>query len=633
MVVDFQGFLFELIARIGGKVEKVSILLARPQFTRKDKKDGIAMQRVYSLALVLLLAGCEGSDSPAPETSASTVAMTFAEVLDAYHEDGMKLNPISATFYGDNRYNDQFANFLSEEHRQKTQAYYSTYLEKVRQFADGELSDSEKLSKDILIWDATVALEGLAFRQDLFPIDQMWTDNLVMGQFASGQSAQPFATVQDYNHWLSRVDDYLEWLATAQGKMQEGMRLGYVLPKALVVKIIPQIEVLASTPLQDHLYYSPIKSLPESLSAAERKTLTDAYTAMIDDKIIPAHAELTKFLRNEYLNAARDSSGIQGIPNGDAYYAHQIKRYTTTNMTADEIHQLGLSEVARIRQEMEAVKAEVGYEGDLTDFFDYVRTKPELMPFTEPQQVIDNFYAIYQRMQPKVAELFNKKPTMPFEIRRTEAFREQSASAEYNVGAFDGSRPGIFYVPIPEVSKYNTFSDESLFLHEAIPGHHYQFALAMENTELPRFRKILYYSGYGEGWALYTESLGKELGLYTDPYQYFGMLSAEMHRAIRLVVDTGLHSKGWTCEQAIEYSLANEAESEAGIIAEIERYMANPGQALAYKIGQLKIRELRQRAQEKLGEQFNIGEFHDQVLESGTLPLAILERKIDSWIE
>jgi uncharacterized protein (DUF885 family) len=302
-------------------------------------------------------------------------------------------------------------------------------------------------------------------------------------------------------------------------------------------------------------------------------------------------------------------------------------------MTADEIHQLGLTEVARISSEMEKIKQQVGYEGDLKSFFSHVRNKKELMPFKEPQEVIDNFNAIYEAMKPQLLQLFDTKPKTAFEVRRTEAFRENSASAEYNPGSLDGTRPGIFYTPIPDATKYNVYSDESLFLHEAIPGHHYQISLTQESTVLPEFRKMLWYSGYGEGWALYSESLGKELGLYTDPYQYFGMLGAEMHRAIRLVVDTGIHSKGWTREQAIQYSLENEAESEAGIISEIERYMANPGQALSYKIGQLKIQELRQRAETTLGTDFDIREFHNQILETGCVPLALLEDKINKWIE
>jgi uncharacterized protein (DUF885 family) len=299
--------------------------------------------------------------------------------------------------------------------------------------------------------------------------------------------------------------------------------------------------------------------MPDIFSEAERKELTQKFTDMVTNKVIPAYKSIHNFMQNEYMEAGRESSGIAEIPNGKAYYDHQIKLYTTTDMTAEKIHQLGLTEVARISEEMEKVKAETGFEGDLKSFFNYVRNKPELMPFKDPKEVIDNFNAIYKRMEPKIELLFDLKPKTAFEVRRTEAFREHSASAEYNPGSIDGTRPGIFYVPIPEVTKYNTYSDESLFLHEAIPGHHYQISLTQENEELPKFRKTLWYSGYGEGWALYSESLGKELGLYTDPYQYFGMLGAEMHRAIRLVVDTGLHSKGWTREEAIQYSLDNEA--------------------------------------------------------------------------
>jgi uncharacterized protein (DUF885 family) len=311
----------------------------------------------------------------------------------------------------------------------------------------------------------------------------------------------------------------------------------------------------------------------------------------------------------------------------------QIKAFTTTEMTADEVFELGQREVKRILGEMEKVKEQVGFEGRLREFFDHVRTRRELMPFRDPEQVIGHFNAIHARMKPRVEKLFDLAPKTAFEVRRTEAFREASASAEYMPGSLDGSRPGIFYVPIPKVEEYNICSDESLFLHEAIPGHHYQIALQREDKTLPEFRRIAWYSAYGEGWALYCESLGKELGLYQDPYQYFGMLSAEMHRAIRLVVDPGLHAKGWTREQAIAFSLEHEAEPEGSVVAEIERYMAWPGQALSYKVGQLKIRELRARAEEELGRDFDIREFHTQVLETGCVPLKVLEGKIARWIE
>ncbi len=592
--------------------------------------------KLYSILFglgMLLLASCKTDGAnQVSEEGENNASIAFEEMLDDYYEEDLKLNPLKATMAGDNRYNNHFPNSLSDEHQSALKAYFSKYLEEAKSFKNEDLKDGEQLSKAILLWECEINLARLNYREDLRPIDQMWSVNLMVGQLASGASAQPFNTVEDYNNWLERLDGYLEWMATAEDKMRAGIELGYVLPKSLIKKVLPQLEALTVEDLDQHLFYSPIKDFPDGFSDVDRESLKAAFGSMISDKIIPAYKSLYDFMSTEYLAAGRTSSGISDIPNGKEYYKHQIKTYTTTNMTADEIHQLGLDEVARISAEMEKVKEEVGFEGDLKSFFDFVRTNKELMPFTEPQQVLDNFNAIHERMKPQLTKLFDLKPKTPFEVRRTEAFREKSASAEYNPGSLDGTRPGIFYTPIPDATKYNTYSDESLFLHEAIPGHHYQISLTQENEEMPKFRKTLWYSGYGEGWALYTESLGKELGLYTDPYQYFGMLGAEMHRAIRLVVDTGIHSKGWSREKAIEYSLENEAESEASIISEIERYMANPGQALSYKIGQLKIRELRNRSQEALGEAFDIRKFHNQVLETGCVPLALLENKIDNWI-
>ena len=567
-----------------------------------------------------------------PRVVGSSASERFAALLDIFYENELALHPINATYEGDNRYNDQFVNALSPDVEQKLKAHYTKYLAALEGFDGEALSDSERMSKAVLEWELDLNLAALQFDAKLTPIDQMWTLNLTMGQLASGASAQPFKTVADYDAWLARVDGYLEWLESAETRMREGMEKGYVLPKPLIVKVIPQLEAMATENVEAHLFFAPAKKMPADLPEDERQRLLEAYRHMVANKVAPAYKKLTAFMQDEYLPAGRDSSGIDAVPGGDAYYRHQIKRYTTTEMTADEIHQLGLAEVARIRAEMEQVKQEVGFDGDLRDFFDYVRDNPALMPYTDPEQVIAHYNEIHQRMQPQIEKLFDLKPKTPFEVRRTEAFREKSASAEYSPGSLDGTRPGIFYTPIPDVSKYNVYDSESLFLHEAIPGHHYQISLTQENEALPKFRKTLWYSGYGEGWALYTESLGKELGLYTDPYQYFGMLSAEIHRAIRLVVDTGLHTKGWTREQAIEYSLANEAESAASIEREIERYMANPGQALAYKIGQLKIRELRTLAEQQLGDRFEIAQFHNQVLETGCVPLALLEQKIKRWI-
>ncbi len=581
--------------------------------------------------IALLILSCK-NEVTTPEEKETSSIISFEEMLDNYYEEGLQLNPLNATMAGDNRYNDQFPDVLSPEQKAKTKAYYESYKASLTNYPDENLSASEQLSKAVLQWDCDVNLELLRYKKDLMPIDQMWSPHLMFGQLASGAGAQPFKTIEDYKNWQKRVDNYLVWLSSAEKNMRQGMKEGYVLPKSLIKKVVPQMESLAQTDVQSHLFYTPITNLPEGFSEDDKKAITTRYTAMIKDKVIPAYSKMADFMKNEYMTAGRDSSGFSDLPNGSSYYDFAIKYFTTTTMSADEIHNLGLSEVARIRAEMEKIKEQVGFKGNLKAFFDYVRNSKELMPFSTPEEIIANFNKMHATMKPKVDELFSLQPKTPFEVRRTEAFREKSASAEYNPGSLDGTRPGIFYTPIPNASSYNVYSDESLFLHEAIPGHHFQISLTQESKELPQFRKTLWYSAYGEGWALYTESLGTELGLYTDPYQLFGMLGAEMHRAVRLVVDTGIHTKGWSREKAIAYCLDNEAESEAGITSEIERYMANPGQALSYKIGQLKIRELRAKATKVLGDKFDIREFHKEVLETGCIPLALLENKIDKWI-
>jgi len=555
------------------------------------------------------------------------------QVFENYYQESLRLYPLNATSQGDKRYNDFLPDNLTDKFKNEEKIFYLNFRNRLNEFDNSNLSKDDVLSKKVLLWECETNLERLNFKEQYTPINQMWTLQLNIGQYAAGLSAQPFKTVKDYNDWLSRLDDYIIWLSSAEDRMKEGIVNGYVLPKSLIIKVIPQLKTIINTNLDENLFYSPIRQFPSDFSEDEKSVLTNKYKKTVLNKIIPAYQKLYDFMKNEYLENGRDSSGINVYVDGSDYYNYSIKLYTTTEMSADEIHQLGLNEVARISSEMEIVKSKVGFKGDLKSFFNHVRYLDELIPFQKPSEVIDNFNKIHKEMTPQVNSLFGLQPKTPFEVRRTEAFREASASAEYNPGSLDGTRPGIFYVPIPNIKEYNYYSDEDLFLHEAIPGHHFQISLQQENTSLPSFRKSLWYSAYGEGWALYSESLGKELGLYKDPYQYFGMLSAEMHRAIRLVVDTGIHTKGWSREKAIQYSLDNEAESEASITSEIERYMANPGQALSYKIGQLKIRELRSRAENKLGDNFDIKIFHERILESGCIPLKLLEEKIDNWIE
>jgi uncharacterized protein (DUF885 family) len=575
---------------------------------------------LIALLVSLLLVNCKSKE---PD---------FSAVTKSYFDDKNALDPLGATQSGQNEYNDQLQFEMTNSYRESQLAFFDKYETKLSLVEENMLSEEEKNSYEIIKWEVEVGKQLLKQPANLIPVHQFWGTHLTMGQYAGGTSAQPFKTEKDYTNFLKRMDKFSIWIDSAMVYMKRGVEKGAVLPKALTEKLIPQFAEMATPNIEDNLYYSSIKLMPATFSDEVKKDLTAKYTATINEKLIPKFNKMAEFLENEYLPASRATSGIGSLAFGKELYAAYVKQWTTTEMNPEEIHALGLKEVARINSEMEKVKTQVGFKGTLKDFFDYVRNKPELKPFKTPEEVIANFERIHSIIKPNVDKLFSLQPKTKFEIRRTETFREKTASAEYNQGAADGSRPGVFYVPIPDAKEYNTYGDEDLFLHEAIPGHHFQISLQQENASLPDFRKYNWFGAYGEGWALYTESLGEELGLYKDPYQYFGMLGNEMHRAVRLVVDTGLHSKGWTREQAIKFSMDNEAESEAGITTEIERYMAIPGQALSYKIGQLKIMELRTRAQAKMGDKFDIKKFHEKVLESGVMPLALLEKKIDAWI-
>lgn len=560
-------------------------------------------------------------------------AENFKAITENYFKEKNELSPLDATFNGQNQYNDQFVFEMTDSYRKKQAAFFDKYENELAAIDENSLTPEEKISYEIIKWEASVGKDLLKQDSNLIPIHQFSGTHLTMGQFASGESAQPFKTEKDYRNFLKRMNAYSVWIDSAMVYMKKGIKKGVVLPKALTEKVIPQFEEMVTPKVEDNLFYTTIKAFPKDFTAAQKEALTKEYTATISEKLIPQFKKMTKFLKTDYLPASKATSGIGSLPKGNELYKVLVKQWTTTDMTPEAIHELGLKEVAALRTEMEKVKEEVGYKGDLKSFLNDVRDKKELRPFKKPEEVLANFEKIYQTIKPNVDKLFALQPKTPFQIKRTEAFREKTASAEYVQGSADGTRPGTFYVPIPDVTNYNVLEDEDLFLHEAIPGHHFQMSLQQENTSLPDFRRFNWFGAYGEGWALYTESLGKELGLYKDPYQYLGMLNDEMHRAIRLVVDTGLHSKGWTREKAIQYSLDNEAESVASITSEIERYMAIPGQALSYKIGQLKILELRQKAQDKMKDKFDIKVFHQKVLESGVMPLALLEKKINNWIE
>jgi uncharacterized protein (DUF885 family) len=398
-------------------------------------------------------------------------------------------------------------------------------------------------------------------------------------------------------------------------------------------KLLPQVESQIVDSAEESGFFAPIENMPDSFSDEDRARLTAAYADAIENKIVPTYERLANFLGDEYLAAARDTVGMYALPDGKAWYAYNVRRITTTDLSPDEIHQIGLDEVARIHEEMRGVMQQVGFEGDLDDFFDFLNTDPQFY-YDEPEQLIQGYRDMADRISELTKKLFNVFPKTGFEVRRIEPFREKSAAGgQYRTGTPDGSRPGVFYANAYDIQSRPKWAMESLFLHEAIPGHHFQRSLQVENEDLPGFRRFGGYTAYTEGWGLYAESLGKELGVYTDPYQYFGALNAELWRAIRLVVDTGIHAKGWSRQEVLDYMYANSAVKPARAIAEAERFMAIPGQALAYKIGQLKIREIRNKAEERLGEKFDVKEFHRQVLMDGPMPLSMLEAKIDAWVE
>jgi uncharacterized protein (DUF885 family) len=556
----------------------------------------------------------------------------FSELAENFYQEWLSFYPLQATSQGVAGFDDKLPLDVTDGFRAQLQAFYTRTQESLKQYDPATFDQNDRISYDILQWECAVNLEALQFPDHYMAINQFWSLPLTFGQYGSGSGPQPFKTVQDYDNWLKRMTIFPDWCDSAMVYARKGLDKGFVLPKSLIVKIIPQFKELITDDPTKSLYYGPINQMPTTFSPEDKARLTAAYTAIIKDEMTPAFRRMAEFFEKEYLPKGRESAGISALPGGRERYNSLIRFWTTTNMSADEIFELGQKEVARIRGEMEKVKNEVGFKGDLRAFFDEVRTNPKFMPFKTPEEVVGWYAGLENTMKPQLNKMFDLVPKSRFEVRRTEAFREASASAEYMQGTPDGSRPGVFYVPVPDATKHNVIGGEALFLHEAIPGHHYQVSLQQENTALPTFRRFQWYGAYGEGWALYTESLGKELGLYTDPYQYFGMLTSEMHRAIRLVVDVGLHTKGWTREQAIEFSKENEAEPEEGIIAEIERYMAIPGQALSYKIGQLKIIELRQKAAKKMGDKFDIRAFHNQLLDAGVLPINVLEAKIDRWM-
>jgi uncharacterized protein (DUF885 family) len=496
-----------------------------------------------------------------------------------------------------------------------------------------QLARQDQLSYDMFKLNREQSLESHRFPGHLQPINQFSSMLNFFVVLGSGSSLHPFKTVKDYDDWLSRIDGFVEYTDQVVENTKQGMQQGVVRPRILVAKAVPQIQSQIVDSAEESGFFTPIKNMPEEFADEDRERLTAAYKEAIEGKVIPAYERLSNFVGDEYLESARETVGHYDLPNGDEWYAYNVRRITTTNLTPDEIHQIGLNEVERIHGEMRGVMEQVGFDGDLKEFFEYVYSDPQFF-FEEPEQLIQAYRDMSAEIEALAPQFFKLYPNTPFEVRRVEPFREQSASkGSYQSGSPDGSRPGIFYANAYNVGIRPKWDMKSLFLHEAIPGHHFQISLARENEDLPNFRRFGGYTAFTEGWGLYAEYLGREMGVYNDPMELFGSLNAELWRSIRLVVDTGLHAKGWTRQQVLDFMFENSAVSETRAVSEAERFMAIPGQALAYKIGQLKILEIRRNAEAALGDQFDVAEFHAQVLMDGSMPLSTLEHKINRWVE
>jgi uncharacterized protein (DUF885 family) len=542
------------------------------------------------------------------------------------------LNPVFATYVGDNRFNDQYANDIGPEWIRQTEQLASDSLARIRNIDPNLLEGQDRLSYDVFAFDLEVEIEGFRFPGELQPINQFFSDPSFFATMGSGQSIHPFKTVKDYDDWLKRIDGFTVWMDQSITNMRLGMEQGVVQPRILMEKTLPQLADIAKDKPEDTVFWGPIQSFPESFTEAEKTRLTAAYKDAIANKLVPSYRKVHDFIKTEYLPKTRETVGINALPDGEAWYAYLVWRTTTAKMDPQRIHDIGLAEVARIHGEIEKVMQEVGFKGDMKAFFKYVSEDPKFFA-TSREQLLETYRALKPKLAEAAPKLFATIPKADFEVRKVEEFREKSAAGGYYMGASpDGSRPGVFYVNTYDLKARPLWGAETLYLHEAVPGHHFQGALTLELTSLPKFRQFGGYTAYAEGWGLYAETLGRELGVMTDPYQYFGMLDAELWRAIRLVVDTGLHFKGWSRQQVLDYMYANSATAETDAIAEAERFMAIPGQALAYKLGQMKIRELRNRAEQALGDRFDVRAFHDQILLDGELPLDALEKKIDRWI-
>lgn len=602
------------------------------------------MQRVSVIALCLsaiFTASCSdntGSNQASGGQSGSVITQVSAsdklnKVYQDYFNQKLQLDPLFATQIGHSEYNDQLPNFLSPEYRERLNRFEQRYLDRISSIDTSSLTDADLVSYRIFKRDRKMAIRGMKFPEHLLPINQFYNLASRFAILGSGESYQPFNDAVDYRNWTQRLQQLPTLFEQAISNMKAGVERGIVQPRVLIEKAIPQIEAHLVESAEDSIFYQPVVDFPQSISAEQRQRIESQYRQLITDTVLPAYRLLRDYLVNDYLPHTRtDNFGIGQLPSGTAWYQYKIEAHTSTTLSADVIHRIGKTEVARIHDQMRDIMAETNFKGSLSEFFSFMTNDSQFI-YPSRDAMLKDYKSLRNVVDERVETLFNIFPTADYEVRPVESFREQSASSgSYQSAPVDNSKPAIFYLNTYDLSSRPTWARTALFLHEAAPGHHFQISIQQELEELPEFRKFGRETAYTEGWGLYAESLGHELGLYQDPYQRFGALAAELWRSIRLVADTGIHSKGWTREQVLDYMYANAPVAEARAVSEAERFMALPGQALAYKIGQLKIAELRREAERKLGDKFDIKEFHRAVLADGAVPLIILEQKMKRWI-
>ncbi len=594
---------------------------------------------MLATAAILMPAAPAFADHHAEMSADAETPMTEGEKLKALFADsdkrGLELNPLGRLFRGDDTNADRLGDFLTDASFYASKRDTQLNIALLEQIDRSKLNPTDQLAYDVFKYNQEQSLKGstdeIRALTEVRPVNHFSGFHTFYPTFASGQSAAPFKTVKHYEDNLSRHKDYIAIGDRSIEKFRDGMESGVLETKLTIDNVIKQLDTQLAIPLEDSQYWAPVKNMPEDFSDEDKALLTAEYRTATEE-LYASTTRMRDFLRDEYLPVARETVGLSQMKGGEKLYAQMIESTTTLPLAADDLHNLGLSEVARVKTGLEEIKAEVGFEGTLNEFFDFVRTDPQFKPESR-EALTQSYYDIGKEVDARIGDYFSVLPKSPLEIKPYDPAIEQfSAGGSYQSGAPDGSRPGTFYFNAYDLPSRLTTGNMTLYLHEGAPGHHFQISLAQENEALPAFMRFGGNTAYVEGWALYSETLGYEMGFFEDPWNRYGTLQDEQLRAMRLVVDTGLHSKGWSREKAIKFMLENSGMTRTEVVAEVERYIAIPSQALAYKVGALKIQELRKKAEDTLGDDFDIKAFHDQVLNTGALPLPVLESKIDRWI-